>query len=193
MKKYLWICVLILVLVISTILLWRQPTKRPVTTEAGQAIVQPTNGFMAASNPHQNISPTIPGAPAPTNPEPIAKSDRDRLPEISQRYNESHNIPIEFYGKFIDQDSNPVPNMKINVAIQQTYMPLPTGPAFSTKIVRLEKETGIDGNFEINGEKGDALNIESIHKDGYQLSSNTQMTYGYVNVSVPFIPIRKIL
>jgi hypothetical protein len=161
-----------------------------VSVESKQAVPtnSPTNAFLVESNASQNASTKIIGTPTLTSTEPIAKNDRDRLPEITQKYNENHNIPIEFYGLVIDQYSNPVPNVKFNIAIQQTYMPLPTELAFSSKIIRSEKETGIDGHFEITGERGDAFDIESIHKDGYQLSAQTQMSYGYVNVSVPFHP-----
>lgn len=74
------------------------------------------------------------------------------------------NVPIDFYGQVIDQDSNALPGVQIHAYIRHWEL---TDNAISRPI-RIEKETGADGRFEISGETGDGLNIESIQKNGYE-------------------------
>jgi len=105
---------------------------------------------------------------------PVVNVD-ERMLKVVQQFNGSHNLPIDFYGQVIDQDSNPVPDVKINVSIYQMSISPSTNSAYpkdfgvSNNIARLEKETGADGRFEINGETGYNVNFDSIQKAGYEV------------------------
>jgi len=83
------------------------------------------------------------------------------------------NVPIDFYGRVIDQGSNALPGVKLKVYIRHWEL---MADAMSNPI-RLEKETDADGRFEIHGVTGDALNIESFQKAGYDLEP-TQRSFG---------------
>ena len=80
---------------------------------------------------------------------------------------ESLNVPVNFYGLVIDQDSNALAGVQIKVTVlEATVMGLLD---VGTKNVPLERVTGADGRFEINGLKGHGLDLESIQKEGYEV------------------------
>jgi len=81
---------------------------------------------------------------------------------------EAKNVPIEFYGMVIDQNSNVLSGVKIKVAIRHWEL----SKNADSRIIRLEKETDINGRFELNGETGDGFDIASIGKKGYELEPN---------------------
>jgi len=178
MNKRFWTCVLFLVVGVIVVVIWHRPAHQIATPESTQEAIQHANvsgdaTIVKAQNiPGDQVSTATPSA----NPSP-AESDRERLPELFQKYNEQHNAPIEFYGQVLDQESNPVPDVTIDVAISQTYMESPTNLAFIPKTFHLEKETGADGRFEITGETGDGFDIESIKKTDYELSPRTSLTF----------------
>ena len=180
----------VLVLIVLVVLLIWQHEKRPKTLDSGRVIGQSSTSSvdMLGRNANQNVPASTLNTSSSVSPKSITINDHDRLPEIFQKYNQSHNIPIAFYGQVIDQESNPVPNVKITISIQQTYMTSPTTLEFKSKYVEKEVKTDANGFFSINGENGDSLNLKSIQKDGYQLSAQTLLTYGYENVAVVFHP-----
>jgi hypothetical protein len=95
---------------------------------------------------------------------PINNTQSKYVERVQQAL-EAKNAPIEFYGMVIDQNSNALSGVKINTYIRHWVL---TANAMSRPI-RLEKETDTDGRFEINGATGDALDFESIQKEGYEI------------------------
>ncbi len=166
----------ILLLVILAIIFWLRPVKQIVAPLPTQEAVQPgSNAPVIAHSASQNIS-SQPQPVLPASASSKRESDEEKAQRLVREFNESHYQPIEFYGQVIDQDSNPVPSVKINVSIlqQQTSLPTTSGDfPLTNNLVRLEKETGIDGRFEITGEKGQGVDIESISKKGYEISSKS--------------------
>ena len=98
--------------------------------------------------------------------------------ERIQRALESKNIPIQFYGMVIDQNSNALSGVKVNVSIRHWEL---SENAEST-VIRIERKTDAKGRFEINGATGDGFDIASIQKDGYELEPG-QRSYGAVGGS----------
>lgn len=90
------------------------------------------------------------------------------------------NVPVRFYGRVIDQDSNGLARVKIKVSVRHWGMTLST---LSTTM-HLGTETDIDGRFFIHGATGDAFDVDSIQKDAYELEPNTQRSYGAVGGSL---------
>jgi hypothetical protein len=165
---------------IVALLFWHYQKQQPATTEPIQNAVQLTNAPTAIASVTSQSVPRFVQQPvsSTTNQKPATQNDHDKLPELFQKFNEQHNLPIEFYGQVIDQDSNSVSGVKIDVAISQTYMESPTNLAFIPKTFHVKKETGTDGRFEIDDEKGEGVDIESIQKSGYELEPNTKRNYG---------------
>jgi hypothetical protein len=178
MRSRFLICILIIAAAIFEIIFYFHPSKKMVIPNTNQSLPQPAdvsqrvtnvkNAVDILSNSQQvNLSPTSPRT---------LVSDKDKMAELFQKYKEG--IPVEFYGQFIDQDSNPLPEVKVSVSIQRTYMLSSTEFVISNDIVRLEKTTGADGRFEINNEKGESVDIDSIQKAGYEIEPNEQRGFG---------------
>jgi len=181
-----WLLLFTAIVLIVALLFWRRPIQRTVvSTPAIQATAQPSNASPSVANiVAQNNSATF----ATTNAKPPIQNDRSRLPEIYEKANATHNIPVEFYGQVIDQNSNPVAGVKIDVTVRQQYVKSPTEYSGYDVEIPMEASSEEDGRFVIQGKKGDSLHIDSIQKDGYQLSSQVRKTYGYVGTAIPFHP-----
>ena len=110
---------------------------------------------------------------------------KNRLEELRANL-EERNVPISFYGKVVDQNSNEISDAQVILHVIQ--------PRFdATKIVtdnvpRFERVTDSKGHFNLNDTTGNSLTIESITKDGYRLSSKTKTIYGYGDVAKPHHP-----
>ena len=82
------------------------------------------------------------------------------------------NKPVEFYGKVIDQDGNPVPGVKVEAELMgynENYIFIfkTAKPGEDQKRTRIEVETDGSGLFSIKGMKGRILHIKGLNKDGY--------------------------
>jgi hypothetical protein len=173
MKPRFLIFILIVGLAVLAIFLWHRPVQPPPSTEPPQAVIQPASTPTA----RQNVPAVAPfTGPSPTNPLPPVQSDL-KTQEAFQRYIEEHNVPINFYGQVIDQESNSLAGVDIKVAIRHLTLPDPPASEFGTTEIRLERVSGSDGRFEINGATGDAFDLESILKDGYE-AEPTKRTFG---------------
>jgi hypothetical protein len=182
MRPRFLIFVLIVLLAILAILFRVRPVRQVTTAEATQAAVQ-SNNAPVANTSVASESPPVVAAPASPQP-PVLHAVSGTNPgaveprEIKLRQMlEAANVPVDFYGQVVDQDTNPVPGVKVNVAIQQLYSPSLTNLAVGGTVLRLEKETGADGRFDIHGENGTSVEMESVHKDGYELEP-AQRTFG---------------
>lgn len=87
---------------------------------------------------------------------------------MTAEFVEQKNVPIEFYGIVLDQDSNALSGVNVKVTVQQVIMPVPTLPFIGPKEISVERTTGSDGRFEISGIQGEGFDLESIQKDGYE-------------------------
>jgi hypothetical protein len=183
MRPRFLIFISLLALAILAIVHWLRPVQPTATPESPQAVVQSNNVPAAVTSVASELPPVAatPTSPQPTVQETVSGTNPGAVEprEIKLRQMiEAANVPIDFYGQVVDQDTNPVPGVKINVAIQQLYSPSLTNLAVGGTVLRLEKETGADGRFDIHGEKGTSLDMESVHKDGYELEPNAPHSFG---------------
>ena len=78
------------------------------------------------------------------------------------------NVPINFCGQVIDQDSNALSAVVVKVLIMHADVVgpgiAPTGPG----PFPLERVTDAHGRFEINGVTGNGFGLDSIEKPGYE-------------------------
>lgn len=117
-------------------------------------VVQP-NASVQQMDTNANAAPMPPGQVTPQVADSASAEEKLRA-EI-----EAKNVPLEFYGRVIDQDSNPLSGVKINARVRH-WSPGSFGS------IRVDKETDTDGRFDINGVTGDGFSIESISKEGYE-------------------------
>jgi hypothetical protein len=180
--------VLILVIVVLAVVFWLRPTKH-ATTPPNQT-VHLSNGTPAkpaAPSAHPPAANSNVTANNPTSPKPFSVAGfAKRRQEVVQQYNEKHNAPIEFYGQVIDQNSNGIPGVNIIASIQQPHASLsPTYDIIiSNTVVRLHEKTGEDGRFQIEGETGEDVNLESVKKVGCQLSPKAPRNFGQSSGSI---------
>lgn len=107
----------------------------------------------------------------------LVQNDREK-PEAFQQTIEQKNSPINFYGKVVDQDGNPVSGVTVNVKVRQWYVRSLATFDTDAHIIPIKKETDLSGRLEIHGMEGDVFDVESIQKPGYVLSPKTPNGFG---------------
>jgi len=141
------------------------------------------------SLPDPTGSNVVPIKPLPVSDDPQTPPTGkapSRSKEI-QSAAQALNVPVDFWGKVVDQNSNVIVQAKIVARVRQWSG---RGTAVRPGFVELQRESDGAGVFEITGAKGDSLRIESIIKDGYVLSSKAQTSFGY-NISTNHLPDRQ--
>jgi hypothetical protein len=133
------------------------------------------------------------------NPEPAIETDkppvidRDPIEQKKREYVKKQadqmelgiqqaNVPIEFWGKVIDQDSKPLESVNIQYRIQQPRM------IWDSNSTVMSITTNSLGGFHITGEKGSSFSFESFRKDGYRTAVGQGMTFAYSNGSAKHTP-----
>jgi hypothetical protein len=88
------------------------------------------------------------------------------------------NVPITFYGKVIDQNNQPVPDVRVEVRILEGYEKSPG--EYKQKVDNTSLVTDVGGQFVLDNVNGSYIEFNSIAKDGYQLSPRqTKANYLY--------------
>ncbi len=93
--------------------------------------------------------------------------------ERLQRLLEGKNVPVNFYGKVIDQDSNSLSGVEIKVTVRHWGLTLKD---ISTEIP-IERTTDESGRFKLDGATGDAFDLDYIRKTGYEVEPG-QRSFG---------------
>jgi hypothetical protein len=169
MRPRFLIFISIVILATFAVLFWWRLVQSRVNVEQRQMIVQFTNEAAAAdvSVANQGTTGVAPSTTSsPTVPRPSAAN---KIGTLIMRFVEGNNVPIELYGQVIDQDSNRLAGVDVKFRVQQLTAPSPASMELGAKEVPFERITGPDGRFEIKGVKGESLDLESIHKDGYEV------------------------
>lgn len=135
-------------------------------------------------------------AMATTTPTPAeaarSRSDRANPLKIFEAI-EATNVPIQLWGKVVDQDSLPLGgvNVKYDYTIEHGNL---SGVAWSDQEVRTgEAVTDKDGLFSVQGLKGHELTIVGLEKAEYQFRSKGDMTFDFYGstASGKFVPDRQ--
>ncbi len=118
--------------------------------------------------------------PRRVSPWAAAQNEPEKRQQMFDQMIGQKNVPVHFYGKAVDQDGNPLSEVKIMLAVRQWYVQSYVGWNAEGKMLRFERTTGADGKFELRDVKGDAVDIQAIEKQGYQLSPKAERSYGAV-------------
>jgi hypothetical protein len=105
-----------------------------------------------------------------------AVTRRPTMKEIAEGIARGSTVPIEFWGRILDQNNQPVMGVQVKISISY-----PDPKIMSTRYHRLEMNSDKKGEFRISGMKGSILGIDELKKDGYVLSGNSEMSYTYYN------------
>lgn len=171
-----FISIVLLAILVLILWKWKRPAMPALSTVKN---VQTTN--QAVSSTAQNASQTTPLANLPTS-QPMVVGHKTETPEEARKEIESANVPVEFYGRFIDQDSNGLPGVDIKVVVRHWILADPVSQLAGSKDIPLEQKSDADGYFKLSSATGDAFDITSIQKDGYERESG-QRGFGAIGGS----------
>lgn len=146
---------LVIVVLVLLLLSWLLRARRaPSIGEATPAQEATSQESADTTTP---ASPSVPPTPAST------PDKGEFFRDIAQKSNR----PIQFYGKVIDQDENPIPDVKVTLGIRTTKLIAGlTGDAFDYPVVT----TDAQGRFTITDAKGALLTVKALEKEGYEPS-----------------------
>jgi hypothetical protein len=168
MKRYLILAAIVAGMVVF-FLLWRNhqgtAPNAPMRTSRAPEISDPS---MVVSKPARGSS-TRGAEPDQALQRGAGDDEKLRLlgPEATRTYNESQNPPVAFYGLVVDQNSNALQTVRVDLEVQELYrLPFLTGTTGTT--TRLQSETGADGRFEVSGLKGHFVTVQALTKEGYE-------------------------
>jgi hypothetical protein len=190
MRPKVLIPTMIVLLAALTALLWRQPTPKAVRLDTVQQPVQSSsNMLVAVTNAAENAAPT--GVLSNSEPPTSQSTSENPKPttEMIHKYLESLNVPIEFYGKVIDQDGNPLADVSVKGEVLHIKVIAPAPGGAEDQIIPIDQRSDSDGRFEIQGMTGRGLTIESIQKDSYEVEPTSRShgtTEGSFNSPVIF-------
>ncbi len=98
----------------------------------------------------------------------------------------SMNVPIDFWGRIIDQDKNPIAGVRLLAGVRHwEFIPI-IGPTATP--AKVEVFSDRDGRFKWHGRTGDVLEIAAVEKAGYKLSPGARCVFSYGNSPETFIP-----
>jgi hypothetical protein len=179
MRRNKYFAAVLIALMVAVIILWQKPQSSKnvesiVETNTTDAVSMNSLSTNSASKTNQISAHSV--VPPPTGLAPI-QNDREKTNAI-QRYMESQNKPIEFYGQIIDQNSTPITGVEIKIKVRHWDVVAPTAWGADARIIPIETETDLSGRFEIRHVTGDVFDVESIKKTGYVLSPKTPNSFG---------------
>lgn len=112
--------------------------------------------------------------------EPTVRPSQRGEEDTSERVRaviDARNVPIEFWGKVIDQADSPLAEVSIEAQVRHWDYSLQLGTSEQTLTRKLL--TKADGLFHVGGETGDDLVLNEIQKDGYELEPNAKTGFGF--------------
>lgn len=152
------------------ILLRRTPEPQP-KAEAPEVQAPLTNQLMASqSAPAQNPAPSQSSSAIAADA--VHRGNPEGIKEMQQRALADWQRPIEFYGKVVDENTNPVAGASITFGWSES----PTEEA-ARKATTMSDANGL---FSLHGEHGPALDVW-VGKDGYYASHGGQWGFSYLN------------
>ncbi len=179
MRRNRYFAAVSIVLMATVIIVWLRTKSSESTgtifktneTDAATTSLLSTNSVL-----RQNRAATQPLVSTPIGLNPI-QNDLEKTNTI-RRYMESQNKPIEFYGQVIDQNNIPISGVEVKIKVRHWDVVVPTAWGADARIIPINKETDLDGRFEIHDVTGDVFDVESIKKTGYVLSPKTPNSFG---------------
>ena len=156
-------------------------------------ITTATNSSVSVTSPVE----THPGRGSPANtnvarqePSAIASDHSSDLMESKaaewKQSLEGKNMPIDFWGRVVDQDGQPVSGAKIRMNVRHWHVSQPFSA--SSSFPQTEVTSDSSGYFEWHGETGDNLEIASVEKLGYKSSPQMLKSFSYGQSPEPFSP-----
>lgn len=80
----------------------------------------------------------------------------------------NQNVRVAYYGRVIDQNGSPIPDVKIGATVRHWYEPDFFAFALGARFVHLTTKTDSDGRFKLHGASGDVIGLD-FQKQKYEL------------------------
>ncbi len=164
-KPILIICIIILLFCLWLLLHRTEPVISN-STEAQMPLTNKQAASQQSTLPKKIIEPQTTNVSSPAK-----KSHRPTLIEVNQQLLTDWQRPIEFYGKVVDENTNPVANANITFY----WMETPFGENGSRSLC---VKSDAEGLFSLTGAAGPTLSV-SIGKNGYYTSHSTSDSFRY--------------
>jgi hypothetical protein len=132
------------------------------------AVAEPRPPALADTNsgiPFETAKPPSEPANSDTTSSAVSTNRYEEL-ESARYYREFPDLPLAFYGLVLDQDSNVLQNVTIDVVVTQWDTNAPPGAAL--KIAYAQGKSGLDGRFLIDSLSGHTVTVTGLTKDGYE-------------------------
>lgn len=154
----------------------REKSKLDLVAQVGNTNALAMDNTVLSSVGKQQTDTNIVAATTPAGQAAPARVDSVAINEKIRAEIEAKNVPFDFYGRAIDQDSNALSGVKFKLAVRHWS-------TTTLGAIHIERETDADGRFDIHGETGDAFDVENVGKAGYELEPG-QRTFGVVGGSI---------
>jgi hypothetical protein len=184
--------VLVLGLLLSGALIWHLSRNQPISPTR-QTPFQAEGGKVREERPaaRQSHEKGLASSAAETRldkPATTPGSRRDASAGESQMKEivETKNVPIDFWGRIIDQYEKPIAGVRIVMRVRHWELLPAAGPTSTSPRVELLSDS--DGRFEWHGQTGDTLSIEAVEKADYKLSPRARNGFSYGPSPEPFTP-----
>jgi hypothetical protein len=163
MRRYVILAATALALLLLLFLALPRRDGNAITTETPQP-AQAT----ASANPSSHASNPVPEQQAPSlMPDAAGTNQEGPLLQLIRKGNEAANLPVAFYGLVVDQDSNALQNVSVDLAVEAVIV----DSLSESKRTQLHKQTGADGRFDVGGLQGRFVCVTTLEKDGYDTES----------------------
>jgi hypothetical protein len=138
------------ILLLTIAIWWFTGNNSGTVREKAMSAAEPVNGETGRTPAGP---PALPNVPSPAPTKPTLQNALERLAQFKAGWDEENSKSLEFYGKVVDQDGQPVVGAKIqgNVMTTVGFQGTNETPHFTT--------TDQDGNFEFRGLHGQSLGV----------------------------------
>lgn len=171
MKKRTVVIVALVVAISVGLLLWLRIQRKadgvssPATSAVGRGSTPPP-----APTPSPDARPV-------SSPQPAEKlTPQEKRREVINAWEKAREKDVEFWGKVLDQNSEPVVGAEVTATITTHQIPPPGFTPQPTTIY--SATTNADGLFYIKGRQGRGFTIETMTKAGYVLPPELQKRSG---------------
>ena len=171
MRKRVWIFCICVVALCLWLAWYHDRNKHETVTEAEPQTVVSTQAsnihdLPLRTQPPAASRPALPGISTAT----VVPSTNDTSPEIVPDWQ----VPIEFYGKVVDENEQPV----AGAAVQFHWTETPTEARDEKPGETSSASSDASGLFALHGAKGPSLSVE-VSKDGYYTSRTNPWSFFY--------------
>jgi hypothetical protein len=166
---------LLLLLSVVVLLLWWRPRE---SSRASNATRQESQGAPAIARKSPIANGGISSDDLARVPWSRPDDYRRRVIATVRDAAQKANQPVEFYGRVVDQDANPIPAVRVKLSVRWTHELLP-GTA-KDEFNRFELTTDAEGLFTLTDTKGSLLSVAALEKEGYDPSPRAaQQSFWY--------------